>query len=388
MPMDVFAMERMQSTWENVVECDMSESGIHAVTLGELVTLGLDLPAMLETPLGYSQSNGTPPLRERIAALYPGATPAHVEVTNGTSEANYIVALSQLSAGDRFAMEMPNYMQLWGVPRSLGAVMAPFHMHCGADGGWTIDWEDFERAVTPGTKLVYITNPNNPTGAVLSSADMHRLVARCEDVGAYLVADEVYQGSEYEAPLTRSFWGLSDRVIVTSGLSKAYGIPGVRIGWIVGPPEIVAQCWAQHDYITISPSRLSDAIAHVAVGPAVRRRLYDRTRVILQENRPVVEAWVHGLNGLLAWTPPPATAMGFMHCGGALAGIPSEMIATHLRESRSVLIVPGSQLGAEGYLRIWIGATRERLEDGLARIARGLEEMTAAAGVGEEQGAP
>jgi len=120
MPMDVFAMERMQSTWENVVDRDMSESGIRAVTLRELVELGLDLPAMLDTPLGYSQSNGTIALRERIAALYPGATVDHIEVTNGTSEANYLIALSQVRAGDVVAMQVPNYMQMWGVARGLG----------------------------------------------------------------------------------------------------------------------------------------------------------------------------------------------------------------------------------------------------------------------------
>ena len=378
MPMDVFAMERMQSTWENVVERDMSESGIRAVTLREMVELGLDLPAMLDMPLGYSQSNGTVGLRERIAALYPGATADHIEVTNGTSEANYVLAMSQLSSGDRFALELPNYLQLWGVPRGLGAAMETFHLCPGAGGAWTIDWDEFDRAVREGTKLVYLTNPNNPTGAVLTQADMERIVARCERVGAYLVADEVYQGSEFDGPLTPSFWGMSDRVVVTSGLSKAYGIPGVRIGWIVGPPDIVAQCWAQHDYITIGPSKLSDAIASVAVERDVRRRLYDRTRVILHENVPVVDAWVGEMRHLLAWTPPPATAMAFVRCRGALAAWPSEEIVAHLLESRSVLVVPGSHLGLEGYLRIWMGGARDVLTDGLARIAGGLDEVAAA----------
>jgi aspartate/methionine/tyrosine aminotransferase len=375
MAMDVFAMERMQSTWENVVASDMSESGVRAVTLGEMVELGLDLPAMLETPLGYSQSNGTIALRERIAALYPGATVDHIEVTNGTSEANYVLAVSQLSQGDRFALELPNYLQLWGVPRGLGADMTTFRLRPGARGAWTIDWEEFERAVVPGTTLVYLTNPNNPTGAVLSHGEMERIVARCEEVGAYLVADEVYQGAEFDGPLTPSFWGMSDRVIVTSGLSKAYGIPGARIGWIVGPPEIVARCWAQHDYITISPSKLSDAIACVAVEPEVRRRLYQRTREILHENRPVVEAWVRERRGLLEWTPPPATAMAFVRYGGALANRPSVEIATFLREEMNVLVVPGSQLGLDGYLRIWMGAGRDALADGLERIGRGLGQL-------------
>src|SRR5262249_56669819 len=113
--------------------------------------------------------------------------------------------------------------------------------------------------------LVYISNPHNPTGSILSEAAMRRIVERCEAVGAYLLADEVYLGAEIECPRTPSFWGMSDRVIVCSGLSKAYGIPGVRIGWIVGPKEVIAECWTQHDYLTICPNKISDAVARVPV---------------------------------------------------------------------------------------------------------------------------
>ena len=120
MKIETFEMERMQSTWENIVDYDMSESGVRPLTLRELTEMGFDLEGFLDVPLGYSQSNGTVELRERLAALYPGATIDHIEVTNGTSEANYLLALSQVQAGDGFALEAPNYMQLWGVPRSLG----------------------------------------------------------------------------------------------------------------------------------------------------------------------------------------------------------------------------------------------------------------------------
>ena len=121
MRIETFEMERMQSTWENLVDYDMSESGIRPLTLRELTAMGFDLEAFLDEPLGYSQSNGTIELRERIAALYPGASVDQIEVTNGTSEANYLIALSQIQPGDVVAMQLPNYMQMWGVARSLGA---------------------------------------------------------------------------------------------------------------------------------------------------------------------------------------------------------------------------------------------------------------------------
>src|SRR5690348_1830735 len=342
MPMDVFAMERMQSTWENVVARDMSESGIRAVTLRELMALGLDLSTMLDTPLGYSQSNGTIALRERIAALYPGATVDHIEVTNGTSEANYVLAMSQLEPGDRFALEVPNYLQLWGVPRGLGATMVTFLLCGDASGRWGVDWDAFERAVTPGTKLVYLTNPNNPTGTILTRAEMERIVARCEEVGAYLIADEVYQGAEREGPLTPSFWGMSDRVIVTSGLSKAYGLPGVRIGWIVAPAEVAAACWTQHDYLTIGPNKLSDRIAQVAVQPANREKCYARTRQLLRSNVAVAREWMSSFGGRLTWREPQAGAIALVKYE---ADVPSAEIAERVRVNQSTLIVPGAHVG-------------------------------------------
>lgn len=122
--------------------------------------MGFDLESFLDVPLGYSQSNGTIELREGIALLYPGATADHVEVTNGTSEANYLIALSQVRAGDVVAMQVPNYMQMPGVARSLGAEVRTFSLR--TDRGCEPDWDEFERAVTPETRLLYPVEPQQP----------------------------------------------------------------------------------------------------------------------------------------------------------------------------------------------------------------------------------
>lgn len=358
-----FEMERMQSTWENLVEYDMSESGVRPVTLRELVAMGLDLDAALDTPMGYSQSNGTIPLREQLTAIYPGATVDHIEVTNGTSEANYLVALSTLEPGDEMAMEIPNYMQLWGVPRSLQAPVRTFRLR--ADRQWEPDWDEFEQAVTPRTRLLYLSNPNNPSGAVLSDEAMKRIVGRCEETNTWLLADEVYIGTELEGPRTPSFWGMSDKVIVASGLSKAYGIPGVRIGWIVGPPALVATCWSQHDYITIGPNKLSDMVARVAVQAANREALYRRTRAILGANLPIIEQWAAGFGGLLEFNRPRACAMTLLRYR---ADVPSVALADRIRVEQSTLVVPGAQMGLEGYLRIWYGGPQDYITEGLRRI--------------------
>jgi aspartate/methionine/tyrosine aminotransferase len=367
MAIERFDMERMQSTWENIVDYDMSESGVRPLTLRELTAMGFDLDAFLDVPLGYSQSNGTIELRERIAAGYPGATLDHVEVTNGTSEANYLIALSQLRPGDDVAMEVPNYMQMPGVARSLGANVKSFRLR--EDTGWEPDWDDVERAVTPKTRLLYVSNPNNPTGAVLSDTAMQRIADRCTETGTWLLADEVYLGAEIDRPRTKSFWGLSDRVIVTSGLSKAYGIPGVRIGWMIGPPEVVASCWTQHDYITIGPNKMSDRIARVAVEPENRERCYQRTREILRHNLPIAREWMRSFNGLLTWREPQAGAIALLNYNSP---IPSVELAERVRVNQNTLIVPGSHVGLEGYVRVWLGGREEFLREGLRRIGAEL----------------
>jgi aspartate/methionine/tyrosine aminotransferase len=367
-----FLMERMQSTWENLVEYDMSESGVRPVTLRSLVELGLDLDAALDMPLGYSQSNGTIALRERLTAHYPGATIDHVEVTNGTSEANYLLALALLEAGDEMAMQVPNYMQLWGVPQSLQAPVKTFRL-C-PERGWEPDWDEFERAVTPRTRLLYLSNPNNPSGAILSDAAMRRIVDRCEQTGTWLLSDEVYLGAELEGERTRSFWGMSDRVIVTSGLSKAYGIPGVRIGWIVGPPTVVEATWSQHDYITIGPNKLSDMVARVAVLPENREKLYARTRAVLRANLPIVEQWAASFGGRLEFNRPRAGAMTLVRYR---ADVPSLDLCERIRVEQSTLVVPGIHVGLEGYLRLWYGGRPEYIAEGLRRIGVVLSSLAA-----------
>src|SRR5947209_16129674 len=191
---------------------------------------------------------------------------------------------------------------------------------------------------------------------------MQRIVARCQATGAYLLADEVYLGAEIHGPRTRSFWGMSDRVIVTSGLSKAYGIPGVRIGWIVGPEDIVAACWGQHDYITIGPNKLSDVVAQIAVRPENRERLYARTRAILQGNLPIMRRWADNFGGLLTFREPRAGALCLLQYHSA---IPSYQLCDRIRVNQSALIVPGLHLGLEGFIRVWLGGQPEFLSEGL-----------------------
>jgi aspartate/methionine/tyrosine aminotransferase len=369
MKIEIFEMKRMQSTHENLVDYDMSESGILPVSMNDLIKMGFDLDSVLDMPLGYSQSDGTPEVKDLLTRIYPGATRDNIEVTNGTSEANYLIALSQVVDGDEFAMQIPNYMQLPGVVRSLSAKVNTFRLR--SENNWEIDWDEFDLAVNPNTRLVYISNPNNPSGSVLTDEAMQRIVDRCEKMDAFLLSDEVYIGAEHDGARTKSFWGMSDQVIVTSGLSKAYGIPGIRVGWIVGPQDLVRDCWSQHDYITIGPNKLSDRMTRVAIEAENREKLYQRTALILNENLPLLKRWVADVPQL-TYTRSQAGAFSFLKLN---LDVPSMAVAQACLENQSTLIVPGAHFGMEGYVRVWFGGPQDFILEGFRRIQAQLSKF-------------
>ncbi len=369
MPFVTFDLERWQSTWENRVRYNLSESGVHPLSVRELLALAqAAVDPLLDVRLGYSQSNGTDALRERIAALYPGATPDQVLVTNGSAEANYVAALRVIEPGDQVAMLLPNYLQLWGHVQNLGALVRPFRLH--EDRGWAPDPAEIRSAIAPGTKLVVVTNPHNPTGHILADPLRRAIIDRAAEVGAWLLADEVYMGAERDGKTTASFWGSYDRLICVAGLSKAYGLPGLRIGWLVGPAPIVADAWARHDYTTIGPSGASDHLATLALQPAVRERLLARTRGILRENYPVLEQWLRSFGPSFSWVAPQAGAISWVRYRSRVDG---ETLVERVRASQSVLLVPGEHFGMPGYLRFGFGNELPDLRAALEATATGLK---------------
>jgi aspartate/methionine/tyrosine aminotransferase len=367
MRIDLFAMERMQSTWENLVEFNLAESGVFPLRLEELLDDRDDLEGLLRQDLRYSQSNGTPELREVIAGMYPGATIEHVEVTNGGSEANFLCCWQLLEPGDEVVLMVPNYMQIWGLGRAFGAVVRDWPLVEPANPGqrWTVDLAALERAVTPRTKLIALCNPNNPTAARTDEEELDAICGIAARHGAWILSDEIYRGAELDGRETPSVWGRYDRVLITSGLSKAYGLPGLRIGWIVGPPAAVTRCWSYHDYTTIAPSTLSDRLARVALVPARRARILARTRSILNRNYPLLEDWLAHHGEAFVHARPEAGAIAFVRYTHPIDSIG---LVTKLREEKGVLVVPGGHFQMEGYLRIGYGYDINHLREGLSRL--------------------
>lgn len=367
-----FAMERWQSTWENRVEFNLSESGVHPLSVGELLELAgsADLGRVR---LGYGQSNGTEELRARVAALYPGAGPDRVVVTNGSAEANFVALWELVRPGRPVVILLPTYMQAHGLVSSFGGELREVWLQ--EERGWQADPQELEDAIGDDATLVVVTNPNNPTGARLSPEARAAIVRGAERSGAWILADEVYSGAELTGPETPTFWGATERVVATGSLSKAYGLPGLRVGWAVAPsPEAAEGLWARSDYTTIAPATLSDHLARLALHPRVRPRILERTRGILRENLPVLLEWLERTGGFQL-TPPEAGAIAYARYQG---GPDSPELAERLRVEASVLVVPGSHFGMGRYVRFGFGIPRAELGRALDRFGDLLAALRSA----------
>src|SRR3989304_3356390 len=210
--------------------------------LRELLREDDRMEAFLDSPAAYSQSNGTPELRSILADHYRGATPDQILVTCGSSEANFLAPWRLVDKGDEVVLMLPTYMQIWGLVRGFGGKVRPLRLR--EDLGWQFDPEDLKASVTSKTRAIAICNPNNPTGAVMGHDQRRAVLDAAADADAWLLSDEVYLGAEREGPRAESLWGDHEKTLISNGLSKAYGLPGLRIGWLVGPPKEDAGLWS------------------------------------------------------------------------------------------------------------------------------------------------
>jgi aspartate/methionine/tyrosine aminotransferase len=362
-------MERYQSEYWHLVDHDLSESGVLPVTIRDLLGPAADGEAFLHTELGYPLSEGSYASRAAIAEWYPGATVENVTMMNGGSEANFLALWSLLGEDDRLAFMVPNYCQGLGLGAMLGRGVDTFALVPDGDR-WALNLDSLDRAVGKRTKVIMVCNPNNPTGAVMTEGEMEAVLEVAERRGAWIVADEIYRGAEVDTDRTTpTFWGRSDRVVVTSGLSKAFAMPGLRVGWAVAPTKIVGRIWRRHDYTTLTPGVLSDQLTAWAMHPQVRESILGRTRTIIRANLPPLEAWL-AERPMLRYRRPAAGAIAFAQVDLPVA---TRDLVERIREERSVLLVPGEMFGIDNGIRIGFGYHVQRMLEGLARVGETLD---------------
>jgi aspartate/methionine/tyrosine aminotransferase len=376
---ETFALERWMSAWETKTPYDIAESGIFPSTVRELLALeppqerGRILDGLLDLRLGYSEASGTERLRSLLAATYRHTGPGEILVTTGAIEANFLLFNVLLSPGDHVVAVYPAYQQLYSVPRAIGCEVSLWKLRPGES--FRYDLEELERLVTPRTRLIVLNTPHNPTGAILSAEDLSRIDRLASSVGARVLADEAYRWLDIPdgEPLAPPMRDLGTTGISVGTLSKPFGLPGLRIGWIAGEADLVAKCWGMRDYVTLAPGKLNDALAVLAL--THREKLVLRTQAIVRKNLETARSWFLQHSDLVSWTPPRGGLLALMRYS---MDVPSLKLSNLLAETYGVMLAPGSAFGVEGHLRLGIGQEPATFAEGLRRTALCLTELRGA----------
>ena len=364
-----FDLERIQSIYENSVEINITESGIEPLSLKELMN-SEEIEELLNFPLGYGYTQGSPLLRSRISDLYEGCDKNNVLVTSGSSEAIFLSAVLTVSEGDKVVMMTPNYLSFNGIAEALGAEVN--YVPLIKKEKWKWDLETLDAMVGNKTKVISICNPNNPTGSVLSTNQMEKIIEIAQKVGAYLLVDEVYIGAELGLNETKSFIGLYEKTIITSGLSKSYSNPGLRIGWIVSDKGFAEEAWALMDYTTIASSSLSQHIAAKVLEPETILKLRSRTKTLLNKNLETFCDWILPYSNHLSFLKPEAGGFIFVEYD---MNVNSTDLIHDLRTKEGVFIVPGDSFGMDKFFRIGLGHEPIGFKKGLELLSEGLNRI-------------
>lgn len=352
-----FRLESYFAEWEFTARYHLTASDAQTISVRELLALADDdgRERWENLSLGYTESRGMPELREAIAATYESLTADDILCFAGAEEALYLVPQALLGADDHAVVLTPNYQAAETVPLAICAVTG---VALREEDGWALDVDAIEAALRPNTRMVSVNFPNNPTGAVPPAAAWERLVRLCDERGISLVSDEVYRGLERGESLAQAA-DLSASAISVGVMSKAYGLPGLRIGWIASRDHAVLDRVARaKNYTTICNSAPSEILALIAL--RARDSLLERNRGIIATNLPLFDAFFARHDALFEWAAPQGGCVVFPRYLGA-EGV--ERMCADLVTESGVLLLPASMYAssltpvATDRFRIGVGRT-------------------------------
>ena len=317
---------------------------------------------------------GLPELRAHVlaqAGLAGLCAPADVLITAGAAEANYLALMQLVQPGDRIVIEAPGWPQAEVIAKAKGAEIVKVWRQ--ESEGWRLPLDHLAEAVTPATRMIFLTNPNNPTGELMSSEDLAQVVAIAERVGAWLLVDEVYAGLEWDGPRAPSIAGLYPRGITTGSVSKALGLQGLRTGWLIcRDAGLMRDALILRENSSEIMNIMGEVIAEVALRPERYAEALARARSEGAANLAQMNAWVAGQERL-TWVPPRAGLIGLARLA---PGIDSEAFARFLlAPPYRTFLMPGRAYDLPGHIRLGVGGgAAVRLEEGLDRLAQALRD--------------
>lgn len=365
MKISEFGVEQWMNAYENSCRLNLAETCVASLTLAELCDMSgrntdvmQDLMALKMT---YGAIEGSDRLRDAICTLYDRQTRANIVTTHGTIGANALVYKALVEPGDHVVAVLPTYQQHYAIPESQGAELSSLHLQ--EQDRFLPDLDALAALIRPDTKLVALNNPNNPTGALMDRAMLERVVEIVRPSGAYILCDEVYRGTAQQGDgMNAAMADLYARGISTAGMSKAFSLAGLRLGWIAAAPEVIARVMTHRDYDTISVSQLDEYFAAMAL--EAKDKLLDRSRTITRGNLALLDAWV-GTEPRISYVKPLAATICLLKYD---MDMPSHDLAVDILEQTGVLVTPGSAFEMEGFLRIGFANSPQVLKDGLKAL--------------------
>lgn len=364
-----FAVEIWMNEWELKCEFNLAETCVESITIGQLLNLAgrndTELSELLPMKMTYGAIEGSDRLRNAVAALYEKQKPDNIVVTHGTIGANSLVHQALVSRGDRVVSVIPTYQQHYSIPESIGADVVTLKLR--EEDQFLPNLSELKKLATPGTRLIAINNPNNPTGALMDRGMLLEIVKIAREADAWLLSDEVYRGTDqHGSGMTASVADLYEKGISTAGMSKAFSLAGLRLGWVAAPREVIESVMHHRDYNTISVGMIDDHFAALALEHS--DKILARSQAITRGNLKILAEWVES-EPLISWIPPKSgtTALLKYHLD-----MPSRDFCIALLKETGVMFTPGSAMEMEGYVRIGYANSEDVLRAGLTRVSEFL----------------
>jgi capreomycidine synthase len=348
-------------------EIDISSSGVHSYSMAELRALtGLrqaDLDGLVFDD-GYSL--GTPAVRAAIAQRGGEVEPDMVMTTSGSGEAISLVLMALLRPSDEVVVVQPGYHLLTEFAAGLGCTIRTWRLDF--DKGWRPSMEELAELVTERTRAIIINFPQNPTGTSITEAELRGVLDLAESVGAYVLSDEAFTDMTYQAGPPANVAARYERGVSFGTFSKAFGLPGLRFGWCIGPPSLLTDCVRIRDYTTLHVSPLVELLA---LGVLENANVFIEPRFKqAKANRALLLQWADGCPDLVSLVPPAGGVSAFPRLL-SLSG--TDAFCDELFQRDGVLVIPGSCFGAPGHIRLGFGGGAEQLNIGLERLTLALK---------------
>lgn len=373
MKIKAFAVEEWMNAWEDGARFNIAETCVDSVSLDELFALtGEDKDAFLREfsarRLTYGAIFGADAFRQGVCRLYKTLTPENIVPTHGAAGANHHIFYSLLEPGDRVVSIMPTYQQLYSIPESYGADVRLLHLS--QENDYLPDLDELRRLVAPETKIICINNPNNPTGALMSTELLREIVEIARSVGAYVLCDEVYRHLTQTDEWSESIVDLYEKGISVSSMSKVFSLAGLRLGWIATHDmAVVNACLSHRDYNLISCGMFDEAVAAVALKHS--DKLLARNRTIVRENLAILDNWVSS-EPRLTYTKPKAGTTALVYYDYDL---PSYEFCERMYKATGAFVTPGDCFEQPGSVRIGYACDTQVLKDGLDAFSAFLRTL-------------